>query len=177
MRGLIHREPDDLFTINMFYWPPGAASPPHEHRNWTVTGVVSNVIEVRTFTAEGGKLVESRAFAGLPGQVGAVRPPCIHSVRNPSQGNAATLHVFGRPTALPDTTWYTGEDIDEGSRGAPGALLRNARCCCASSPRWRWRNASAGPWPSPSSSGWSPALGAHGPPRRPRRPRTPRRAR
>lgn len=116
VRGLVHREPDDLFTINVFYWAPGVASPPHEHRNWTVTGVVLNTIDVRTFTARADALVEERVFTGRPGQVGAVRPPCIHSVRNPSPDNSVTVHVFSRSTVLPDTTWYTGDDVHEGSR-------------------------------------------------------------
>jgi predicted metal-dependent enzyme (double-stranded beta helix superfamily) len=112
VRGLVHREPGDLFTVNLFYWSPGLASPPHEHRNWTVTGVVMNSIEVRTFTAQAGKLVTERSFRGRARDVGSVRPPNIHRVRNPSRKNSVTLHVFGRSSQLPDTVWYRGDDIE-----------------------------------------------------------------
>ena len=120
VRGLIHRDPDDLFTVNLFYWSPGLDTPPHEHRNWTVTGVVMNSIEVRTFTARDGRLVEERTFRSRPRQVGSVRPPCIHRVRNFSRRNSITLHVFGRSSELPDTIWYRGEDIDEASQTPQG---------------------------------------------------------
>lgn len=121
VRGLVHREPNDLFTVNIFYWSPGLVSPPHEHRNWTVTGVVMNSIEVRTFSAKAGKLVTERSFRGRARQVGSVRPPNIHRVRNASRKNSVTLHVFGRSSQLPDTIWYRGDDIEPPAPGARGA--------------------------------------------------------
>jgi len=71
-----------------------------------------NSIEVRTFTAHDGKLVTERTFKGRPRQVRSVRPPNVHRVRNFSRRDSITLHVFGRSAQLPDTIWYTGEDIE-----------------------------------------------------------------
>src|SRR5262245_57665916 len=41
----VHRNERLRYCVRVFHWPPGAASTPHTHGHWTVTGVLHNRLE------------------------------------------------------------------------------------------------------------------------------------
>jgi hypothetical protein len=89
------------------YWPPGGGPGAHEHTAWTITGVLRNELEVRTFDRAAsyrtGTLVDKNVFSAPAGKVGYIYEPGIHAPRNPSAAWSLSLHVIsprdGRPLA------------------------------------------------------------------------------
>jgi len=82
--------------VRLLVWPPRYANLPHEHRAWTVAGVLLNHLEGKVFDrapeALDPKVIYS--FGGGEGEVGILDPPCIHQLSNPTNAITASLHIF-----------------------------------------------------------------------------------
>jgi predicted metal-dependent enzyme (double-stranded beta helix superfamily) len=131
-RGVIHLDPASRFSLCLFYWAPRYYSPPHEHRNWTVTGVVHGTLEVRLHDRQpNGELPVKRSVTSAVGAVGALVPPCIHTVGNPGDGPAASLHVFGPTENKPDAVWLGDVKVAAPPAWRPLKLWTTVECAAA----------------------------------------------
>lgn len=131
-RGTIHLDPQSRFSLCLFYWAPRFFSPLHEHRNWTVTGVLHGTLDIRLYRkGTNDELVEDRVVQSARGDVGALVPPCIHSVGNSGDAPTVSLHVFGPTENKPDAVWF-GE-VKEAAPPAwrPLKLWATAECAAA----------------------------------------------
>jgi len=94
--------PRDKFSVLAMVWPAGVSTPIHDHRDWCTLGVYEGMIEETSYspaatapdcaTAVPGRTVCHRpgAIAHLP-----IDAPNIHSIRNPTDRVAISIHVYG----------------------------------------------------------------------------------
>ena len=96
---LLHCDSRRRFCVVSFVWPPGQATPVHDHTVWGLVGVLRGVETSQPFLREGA-LVRP---AGPPrrleaGDVEAVSPRLgdLHRVSNPLPDvTAVSIHVYG----------------------------------------------------------------------------------
>ena len=103
-RRLVHRAPEDRYTVLAMVWDVGQGTPLHDHAGtWCVECVYRGKIRVSSFSAHGGDpekdIVrferESIIMAGV-GEAGALIPPFeYHMIENPGDRPAVTIHVYG----------------------------------------------------------------------------------
>jgi len=103
-RRLVHRDPQNRYTVIAMVWNVGQGTPLHDHAGiWCVECVYSGRIKVTSYTCHGGDperdLVqfqqETVVHAGV-GKAGALIPPFeYHVLENASDVPAVTLHVYG----------------------------------------------------------------------------------
>ena len=103
-RRLIHRAPDDRYTVLAMVWDVGQGTPLHDHAGiWCVECVYRGKIRVTSFSVHGGDpekdIVrfekETVVMAGV-GEAGALIPPFeYHMIENPTGQSAVTIHVYG----------------------------------------------------------------------------------
>ena len=103
-RRLMHRDPQDRYTVLAMVWDKGQGTPLHDHAGtWCVECVYRGVIEVTSYSVRGGDpetdivqfSEEKRVRAGV-GEAGALIPPFeYHVIGNPTDSTAITLHVYG----------------------------------------------------------------------------------
>jgi predicted metal-dependent enzyme (double-stranded beta helix superfamily) len=99
---LLHEEPDHTLAVFAAAWLPGRGAPPHNHGTWAVVAGVEGA-ETNVYW----KRVDDRSRPGYaelerageeviaPGQVVAMLPDAIHSVRNETGRVTVSLHVYG----------------------------------------------------------------------------------
>jgi predicted metal-dependent enzyme (double-stranded beta helix superfamily) len=103
-RRLVHKDPQDRYTVLAMVWNTGQATPLHDHAGiWCVECVYRGRIKVTSYAVHGGDperdLVqfqqETVVHAGV-GQAGALIPPFeYHVLANDSPEPSITLHVYG----------------------------------------------------------------------------------
>jgi predicted metal-dependent enzyme (double-stranded beta helix superfamily) len=102
-RHFLYGDPDGRFEMVIMTWSPGQATPVHDHAGiWCVEGVLEGLIDVTRYDLTeklDDNLVRLRSteviHAGL-GQCGALIPPVeYHSISNPYDRQAVSLHVYG----------------------------------------------------------------------------------
>jgi predicted metal-dependent enzyme (double-stranded beta helix superfamily) len=103
-RRLMHRAPQDRYTVLAMVWGVGQGTPLHDHAGtWCVECVYRGRIRVTSFSVRGGdpeKGVvqfekETVIMAGVA-EAGALIPPFeYHMIENPDPSPAVTLHVYG----------------------------------------------------------------------------------
>ena len=103
-RRLMHRDPENRYTVIAMVWNVGQGTPLHDHAGiWCVECVYSGRIKVTSYNCHGGDpehdLVqfkqETVIHAGV-GQAGALIPPFeYHVLENAGDSPAITLHVYG----------------------------------------------------------------------------------
>ena len=103
-RRLVHRDPQDRYTILAMVWNGGQGTPLHDHAGtWCVECVYRGKIRVTSFSVHGGDpekdIVrfekESVVMAGV-GEAGALIPPFeYHMIENPAPTPSVTIHVYG----------------------------------------------------------------------------------
>ena len=96
----VHHDEDLCYCVRIFHWPPGLSSPPHMHQHWTVTGVLHNRLEFRTYRKTEDRAAEflsDRHYDARAGEVGYICTPCLHDVANLSRMHSMSLHVFNLP--------------------------------------------------------------------------------
>lgn len=105
--------PRELFTAVAVVWPAGIVSPIHDHLTWCAFGVVEGTIEELRYAEAAGTEAVARdnlrhaagGVAFLPGARAG-----IHSIHNPTEKPAVTLHIYGgdaRKTGPNLSTVYT----------------------------------------------------------------------
>jgi predicted metal-dependent enzyme (double-stranded beta helix superfamily) len=103
-RRLIHRDPQNRYTVLAMVWDRGQGTPLHDHAGtWCVECVYRGRIRVTSYSVHGGDperdLVqfqrETMIMAGV-GEAGALIPPFeYHVLENAAEGPAVTIHVYG----------------------------------------------------------------------------------
>lgn len=103
-RRLLHRDPQNRYTVLVMVWGPGQATPLHDHAGiWCVECVYKGRIRVTSYAVRGGDpesgIVqfsrENEVHAG-PGEAGALIPPFeYHVLANADEQPSVTLHVYG----------------------------------------------------------------------------------
>lgn len=103
-RRLLHRDPQNRYTVIAMVWNVGQGTPLHDHAGiWCVEVVYQGRIRVTSYNAMGGDperdLVQFRQekviHAGV-GEAGALIPPFeYHVLENADARPAVTIHVYG----------------------------------------------------------------------------------
>lgn len=103
-RRLLHRDPQNRYTVIAMVWNVGQGTPLHDHAGiWCVEVVYQGRIRVTSYNAMGGDperdLVQFRQekviHAGV-GEAGALIPPFeYHVLENADTRPAVTIHVYG----------------------------------------------------------------------------------
>ena len=99
------------FSFRMICWPAFYENNPHQHKTWSVTGIIHNQLEINTYTllCENQRLRRDRTLSATSNDVGYLMPGCIHSVNNPSHELSASLHIFNNLDASnpeENAIWY-----------------------------------------------------------------------
>jgi predicted metal-dependent enzyme (double-stranded beta helix superfamily) len=103
-RRLVHRDPDDRYTVIAMVWNVGQGTPLHDHAGiWCVECVYSGRIRVTSYQCHGGdpehdivQFKQETVIQAGVGQAGALIPPFeYHVLENAGDTPAVTLHVYG----------------------------------------------------------------------------------
>ena len=83
-------------------WPAGVTTPIHDHRDWCAIGVYEGLIEEAYYSPADASpdcatAVPSRTVRHGPGAIAhlPVDAPNIHSIHNPTDKVAISIHVYG----------------------------------------------------------------------------------
>ena len=103
-RRLLHRDPQNRYTVIAMVWNPRQGTPLHDHAGiWCVEVVYRGRIRVTSYNVMGGDperdivqfQQESVVHAGV-GAAGALIPPFeYHVLENAGEEPAVTIHVYG----------------------------------------------------------------------------------
>jgi len=102
-RHLLHLDPEGRYSVIAMVWSNGQGTPIHDHGGlWVVECVYEGKIQVETFDKvdESDEGVchfnkENTVVAGC-GQAGALIPPFdYHTIQNPFERPAVSLHIYG----------------------------------------------------------------------------------
>src|SRR5688572_15541547 len=101
-RRLLHKDPQGRYSVLVMVWDKGQGTMLHDHAgNWCVECVYRGRIRVVSYSIQGdeddpvvGFQQEKTVFAG-PGEAGALIPPFdYHTIENPDETPAVTIHVY-----------------------------------------------------------------------------------
>jgi predicted metal-dependent enzyme (double-stranded beta helix superfamily) len=102
-RHLLYRDAAERYEVIVMAWSPGQATPIHDHSGmWCVEGVIEGVIDVTRYDLTqmldnlSARMQRTETIHAGLGQCGALIPPVeYHSISNPYEKPAFTLHVYG----------------------------------------------------------------------------------
>ncbi|HEY3998666.1 MAG TPA: cysteine dioxygenase family protein [Candidatus Xenobia bacterium] len=102
-RYLVHRDPQDRFSVVAMVWGPQQKTAIHDHDGvWCVEGVYQGELDITQFDMrplDGERLTmePQKTVAAGPRAVGNLIPPFeYHSISNPHPHTAISVHVYGR---------------------------------------------------------------------------------
>jgi len=109
---LLHRDPQERFSVVSFVWGPGQATPIHDHRVWGLVGVLRGAeVDQRYVRVENGKLHPVGAPTRLePGAVATLSPETgdIHRVSNAYDDRVSiSIHVYGADIGRVERATFT----------------------------------------------------------------------
>lgn len=102
-RHLLHVDPAKRFSVVVMVWGPGQKTPIHDHGGmWCVEGVYRGRIRVTRYDLDAPIQDRVARFhryevieAGV-GKTGSLIPPVdFHTIENPEEGTAITVHTYG----------------------------------------------------------------------------------
>lgn len=95
---IAYNHPKNLYSIRFILWPAYYSNNPHQHKTWSITAVIENIINVYAYkwenNVENTVLIKDRQFTGKTKEVGFLLPKCIHKLENPSSKPTLTMHIF-----------------------------------------------------------------------------------
>jgi predicted metal-dependent enzyme (double-stranded beta helix superfamily) len=103
-RRLVHRDPQDRYTVLAMVWNGGQGTPLHDHAGiWCVECVYKGEIKVTSYNCFGGdpehdivQFKQETVIQAGVGKAGALIPPFeYHVLENAAATSAVTLHVYG----------------------------------------------------------------------------------
>jgi predicted metal-dependent enzyme (double-stranded beta helix superfamily) len=103
-RRLLHRDPQNRYTVIAMVWGPGQGTPLHDHAGiWCVECVYQGRITVTSYSVRGGdpetgvvKFEREKEIVAGPGEAGALIPPFeYHVIANADPTPSVTIHVYG----------------------------------------------------------------------------------
>lgn len=101
---LLYKPKDEAFSIVAFVWGPGQIAPIHDHLVWGLVGIYEGAVEETRYrkldnddSTGGFQLEVIDTIIAKKNDVSFVYPPNsdIHSVRNPFENQAVTIHIYG----------------------------------------------------------------------------------
>ena len=97
---LLHRAPDDSFSVVSVVWGPGQKTPIHDHTVWGLIGMLRNAEISQSFERDEntGTLTATEQVRLEPGSVEAVSPTIgdVHQVINAFDDRVSiSIHVYG----------------------------------------------------------------------------------
>ncbi len=106
-RHLLHRHPAGAYTLWMMVFPAGRCTPVHDHGTWGLIGVWKGEEHEDKYERNGPPhimsplLTKTGETRNAPGAVTALLTPGrdIHSVRNPTDSPAYSIHIYGKASA------------------------------------------------------------------------------
>lgn len=118
---LLHKDPQERFSVVSVVWWPGYATPIHDHLVWGLVGLYEGLEEeTRFLRVDAGErpgfaqIQEVSAAITKPGNVSQLVPPDedIHRIRNVSPVPSRSIHIYGADINEKIRNWYdeqTGE--------------------------------------------------------------------
>ncbi|SRR5579883_1404004 len=100
------------YSVRIIFWPAFIDNNPHEHKTWSVTGVLHNQLDINTYEMleNPKRLKKLRTISAKTGEVGYLAPGCIHNVCNTSHELSASLHIFNNISSIDkpeeNAIWY-----------------------------------------------------------------------
>ena len=96
---LLHRDPNDRFSVVSFVWGPGQATPIHDHTVWGLVGMLrGGEASQRYARTPDDRLVKHGPPCVLrPGEVEQLSPRDgdVHQVSNVHHGVSISIHAYG----------------------------------------------------------------------------------
>ncbi len=97
---LLHRDPQERFSVVSFVWGPGQSTPVHDHTVWGLVGVLRGAEVSQRFRIadDGGPIPDGPAQRLEQGAVEAVSPKVgdVHQVFNAFDDQVSvSIHVYG----------------------------------------------------------------------------------
>jgi len=96
---LLHRDPDDRFSLVSFVWGPGQATPVHDHTVWGLVGVLRGAELAQSYAIDnGGVRALGPPYRLAAGEVEAVSPTVgdVHKVWNAYDDRVSiSIHLYG----------------------------------------------------------------------------------
>jgi predicted metal-dependent enzyme (double-stranded beta helix superfamily) len=101
---LLHRHPEDAYTIVSVVFPPGYSTPVHDHTTWGLVGVWGGEEQEERFVREDDRSDPDHArlrsvgtVTNAPISVCRLLPPDqeIHRIRNLGAQPACSIHIYG----------------------------------------------------------------------------------
>jgi predicted metal-dependent enzyme (double-stranded beta helix superfamily) len=115
---LLYKPQDESFSIVAFVWGPGQTAPIHDHLVWGLVGIYEGTIEETRYRKASDDKNESEnnleiidTVIAQKKDISFVYPPNadIHSVRNPSNDLAITIHIYGTDIGKQKRNRYENE--------------------------------------------------------------------
>jgi 3-mercaptopropionate dioxygenase len=103
-RRLLHRDPQNRYTVIAMVWNVGQGTPLHDHAGiWCVEVVYQGRIKVTSYNVSGGdperdlvRFEQQAVIHAGVGEAGALIPPFeYHVLENADDRPAVTIHVYG----------------------------------------------------------------------------------
>ena len=103
-RRLLHRDPQNRYTVIAMVWGQGQGTALHDHAGiWCVECVYQGRITVTSYSVRGGnpetgvvQFEREKEIVAGPGEAGALIPPFeYHVIANAEQTPSVTIHVYG----------------------------------------------------------------------------------
>jgi predicted metal-dependent enzyme (double-stranded beta helix superfamily) len=97
--------PNQAFSVLAAVWPPGIATPIHDHRSWCAFGVYEGAMRETRYAPTGaGDHCGATAIEAVDCPAGAARflpmdRPDIHAMHNPTDRVAISIHVYGEDSS------------------------------------------------------------------------------
>ncbi|WNS78359.1 cysteine dioxygenase family protein [Domibacillus sp. DTU_2020_1001157_1_SI_ALB_TIR_016] len=118
---LLYKPQDEAFSIVAFIWGPGQTAPIHDHLVWGLVGIYEGKIEETRYrkvahnNEEEFRLEIIETVVAKENDISFVYPPNtdIHSVRNPFDEPAITIHVYGTDIGKQKRNLYKNESFNK----------------------------------------------------------------
>lgn len=100
------------YSVRIIFWPAFNDNNPHEHKTWSVTGILHNELDINIYEMleSPKRLKKLRTISANVGEVGYLVPGCIHNVCNSSHDLSASLHIFNNISSIDkpeeNAIWY-----------------------------------------------------------------------
>ena len=113
---LLHEEPDHTLAVFVVAWLPGRGTPPHDHGTWAVVagvdGAERNIFWKRLddgSRAGYAELEQNGERTYVDGEVVAMLPGEIHTVRNETDAITLSLHTYGKHVTFNERSQFDPE--------------------------------------------------------------------
>jgi predicted metal-dependent enzyme (double-stranded beta helix superfamily) len=106
---------DSCLSLRLTCWAPVSENVPHQHKSWSVTGVLWNRLTFQTYVLRDNMLVPEKRIEAMAREAGWVPPGSIHNVVNEENAPAISIHISSGVKSISrsnlivrgETVWYS----------------------------------------------------------------------